>query len=122
MEEGRKQKKAATEGTVVKDEDPYGGSTDENTDAEAEEDHPIPELPGMHQLVPIQLLAACVLLSLFFLLLYFSYRLCSTLLDLLLPTLSSLLDFLSGKHFFLYGKFPNNDRRLLLRYIVAFNG
>lgn len=76
VEEERKQKKAATEGTVVKDEDPYGGSTDENTDAEAEEDHPIPELP----------------------------------------------DFLSGKHFFLYGKFPNNDRRLLLRYIVAFNG
>lgn len=72
MEEGRKQKKAATEGTVVKDEDPYGGSTDENTDAEAEEDHPVPELPGMHQLVPIQLLAACVLLSLFFLL--FSYN------------------------------------------------
>lgn len=31
-------------------------------------------------------------------------------------------DFLNGKHFFLYGKFPNNDRRLLLRYIVAFNG
>lgn len=31
-------------------------------------------------------------------------------------------DFLSGKHFFLYGKFPNNERRLLLRYIVAFNG
>uniref|UniRef100_A0A7N8YPR6 DNA repair protein XRCC1 n=1 Tax=Mastacembelus armatus TaxID=205130 RepID=A0A7N8YPR6_9TELE len=59
-----------------KEEDPYGGSTDENTDAEAEEDHPIPELP----------------------------------------------DFLSGKYFFLYGKFPNNERRLLLRYIVAFNG
>lgn len=33
-----------------------------------------------------------------------------------------LSDFLSGKHFFLYGKFPNNERRLLLRYIVAFNG
>uniref|UniRef100_A0A672FJY0 DNA repair protein XRCC1 n=1 Tax=Salarias fasciatus TaxID=181472 RepID=A0A672FJY0_SALFA len=61
---------------AVKDEDPYGGSTDENTDVEAEVDHPIPELP----------------------------------------------DFLSGKHFFLYGKFPNNERRLLLRYIVAFNG
>lgn len=30
----------------VKDEDPYGGSTDENTDAEEEEDKPIPELPG----------------------------------------------------------------------------
>lgn len=30
--------------------------------------------------------------------------------------------FLTGKKFFLYGKFPNNDRRLLLRYIVAFNG
>uniref|UniRef100_A0AAQ4PIY9 DNA repair protein XRCC1 n=1 Tax=Gasterosteus aculeatus aculeatus TaxID=481459 RepID=A0AAQ4PIY9_GASAC len=67
------QQKKAAEG---KQEDPYGGSTDENTDAEAEEDHPIPELP----------------------------------------------DFLSGKHFFLYGKFPNNERRLLLRYIVAFNG
>uniref|UniRef100_A0A3Q0QRW1 DNA repair protein XRCC1 n=1 Tax=Amphilophus citrinellus TaxID=61819 RepID=A0A3Q0QRW1_AMPCI len=76
VEEDRRKKKAALEGRVVKDEDPYGGSTDENTDAEAEEDHPIPELP----------------------------------------------DFLSGKHFFLYGKFPNNERRLLLRYIVAFNG
>ncbi|XP_017279167.1 DNA repair protein XRCC1 isoform X2 [Kryptolebias marmoratus] len=75
MEESR-QKKSAEEETSVKDEDPYGGSTDENTDAEAEEDHPIPELP----------------------------------------------DFLSGKHFFLYGKFPNNERRLVLRYIVAFNG
>lgn len=32
---------------MVKEEDPYGGSTDENTDAEAEQDHPIPELPGM---------------------------------------------------------------------------
>uniref|UniRef100_A0A3Q2P428 DNA repair protein XRCC1 n=1 Tax=Fundulus heteroclitus TaxID=8078 RepID=A0A3Q2P428_FUNHE len=71
-----RQKKAAAEESSVKEEDPYGGSTDENTDAEAEEDHPIPELP----------------------------------------------DFLNGKHFFLYGKFPNNERRLLLRYIVAFNG
>ncbi|XP_015228403.1 PREDICTED: DNA repair protein XRCC1 [Cyprinodon variegatus] len=33
-----------------------------------------------------------------------------------------LPDFLKGKHFLLYGKFPNNERRLLLRYIVAFNG
>ncbi|KAK5620912.1 hypothetical protein CRENBAI_016783 [Crenichthys baileyi] len=71
-----RQKKAAAEESSVKEEDPYGGSTDENTDAEAEEDHPIPELP----------------------------------------------DFLKGKHFFLYGTFPNNERRLLLRYIVAFNG
>lgn len=74
--ESRQKKAAAAGGTKVKEEDPYGGSTDENTDAEAEQDHPIPELP----------------------------------------------DFLSGKHFFLYGKFPNNERRLLLRYIVAFNG
>lgn len=73
VEKESRQKKAAAE---VKADDPYGGSTDENTDAEAEEDHPIPELP----------------------------------------------DFLSGKHFFLFGKFPNNERRLLLRYIVAFNG
>ncbi|KAG5855980.1 hypothetical protein ANANG_G00002840 [Anguilla anguilla] len=56
--------------------DPYAGSTDENTDAEAEEDKPIPDLP----------------------------------------------DFLTGKRFFLYGKFPPSERRLLLRYIVAFNG
>ncbi|XP_054477682.1 DNA repair protein XRCC1 isoform X2 [Anoplopoma fimbria] len=76
VESESRQKKAAAEGKTVKQEDPYGGSTDENTDVEAEEDHPIPELP----------------------------------------------DFLSGKHFFLYGKFPNNERRLLLRYIVAFNG
>ncbi|XP_068616157.1 DNA repair protein XRCC1 [Brachionichthys hirsutus] len=73
---GSRQKKAPAEEKPVKEEDPYGGSTDENTDAEAEVDHPIPELP----------------------------------------------DFLSGKHFFLYGKFPNNEKRLLLRYIVAFNG
>lgn len=76
VENQSRQKKVAAEGRTVKEEDPYGGSTDENTDAEAEQDHPIPELP----------------------------------------------DFLSGKHFFLYGKFPNNERRLLLRYIVAFNG
>ncbi|XP_037642102.1 DNA repair protein XRCC1 [Sebastes umbrosus] len=76
VENESRQKKAASGGKTVKQEDPYGGSTDENTDAEAEEDHPIPELP----------------------------------------------DFLKGKHFFLYGKFPNNERRLLLRYIVAFNG
>ena len=30
----------------IKTEDPYGGSTDENTDAEEEQDLPIPELPG----------------------------------------------------------------------------
>lgn len=76
--ENLQKKKAAAAVKAVKQEedDPYGGSTDENTDAEAEQDHPIPELP----------------------------------------------DFLSGKRFFLYGKFPNNERRLLLRYIVAFNG
>uniref|UniRef100_A0A1A7YJP5 DNA repair protein XRCC1 n=1 Tax=Iconisemion striatum TaxID=60296 RepID=A0A1A7YJP5_9TELE len=71
-----RQKKVPGGKTPIKEEDPYGGSTDENTDAEAEVDHPIPELP----------------------------------------------EFLSGKHFFLYGNFPNNERRLLLRYIVAFNG
>ncbi|KAM9723375.1 DNA repair protein XRCC1 [Menidia menidia] len=76
VEEVSRQKKAALKKAAVEEEDPYGGSTDENTDAEAEEDHPIPELP----------------------------------------------DFLSGKRFFLYGKFPDNERRLLLRYIVAFNG
>ncbi|XP_012684657.2 DNA repair protein XRCC1 [Clupea harengus] len=58
------------------EEDPYGGSTDENTDAEEEVDKPIPELP----------------------------------------------EYLKGKHFYLYGKFPNNERRLLQRYIIAFNG
>lgn len=41
--ENKSRQKKAAEG---KQEDPYGGSTDENTDAEAEEDHPIPELPG----------------------------------------------------------------------------
>ncbi|XP_072316827.1 DNA repair protein XRCC1 isoform X2 [Eucyclogobius newberryi] len=80
VEKENMQKKAAAAVKAVKEEkeegDPYGGSTDENTDAEAEQDYPIPELP----------------------------------------------DFLSGKHFFLFGKFPNNERRLLLRYIVAFNG
>lgn len=75
VENESRQRKTAV-GKAVKEEDPYGGSTDENTDAEAEQDHPIPELP----------------------------------------------DFLNGRHFFLYGNFPNKERRLLLRYIVAFNG
>ncbi|XP_041964063.1 DNA repair protein XRCC1 isoform X1 [Alosa sapidissima] len=57
-------------------EDPYGGSTDENTDAEEEVDKPIPDLP----------------------------------------------DYLKGRHLYLYGKFPQNERRLLQRYIIAFNG
>uniref|UniRef100_A0A6Q2Y082 DNA repair protein XRCC1 n=1 Tax=Esox lucius TaxID=8010 RepID=A0A6Q2Y082_ESOLU len=76
VESTSRQKKGEKERKEMKEEDPYGASTDENTDAEAEEDKPIPELP----------------------------------------------DFLTGKRFFLYGKFPNNDRRLLLRYIIAFNG
>ncbi|XP_036414573.1 LOW QUALITY PROTEIN: DNA repair protein XRCC1 [Colossoma macropomum] len=33
-----------------------------------------------------------------------------------------LPDFLTGKRFYLYGKFPENQRRLLQRYIIAFNG
>lgn len=59
-------------------EDPYAGSTDENTDSEApsEADLPIPELP----------------------------------------------DFFEGKHFFLYGEFPGDERRKLIRYVTAFNG
>uniref|UniRef100_A0A673KVM5 X-ray repair complementing defective repair in Chinese hamster cells 1 n=1 Tax=Sinocyclocheilus rhinocerous TaxID=307959 RepID=A0A673KVM5_9TELE len=73
-----RRKKAAKESAAVqvKDEDLYGGSTDENTDAEEEEDKPIPELP----------------------------------------------DFLTGKRFYLYGKFPDNQKRQLQRYIIAFNG
>ncbi|KAG9283919.1 DNA repair protein XRCC1 [Astyanax mexicanus] len=63
-------------GRVERESDPYGGSTDENTDAEEEEDKPIPPLP----------------------------------------------DFLSGKRFYLYGTFPDNQRRLLQRYIIAFDG
>lgn len=55
-------------------EDPYAGSTDENTDSEA--DLPIPELP----------------------------------------------DFFQGKHFLLYGDFPGDERRQLIRYVTAFNG
>ncbi|KAK3515767.1 hypothetical protein QTP70_030465 [Hemibagrus guttatus] len=68
-------KREEKEGQEIED-DPYGGSTDENTDAEEEEDKPIPELP----------------------------------------------DFLTGKCFYLYGKFAENQRRLLQRYIIAFNG
>ncbi|KAK7158276.1 hypothetical protein R3I93_009477 [Phoxinus phoxinus] len=33
-----------------------------------------------------------------------------------------LPDFLKGKRFYLYGKFPDNQKRQLLRYIIAFNG
>lgn len=31
-------------------------------------------------------------------------------------------DFFQGKHFFLYGEFPGNERRMLQRYVTAFNG
>lgn len=52
------QKKKAAAGTkAVKDEDPYGGSTDENTDAEDEQDHPVPELPGEPALIPAAVLS-----------------------------------------------------------------
>ncbi|XP_040110016.1 DNA repair protein XRCC1 [Oryx dammah] len=60
-------------------EDPYAGSTDENTDHEdppESPDLPIPELP----------------------------------------------DFFQGKRFFLYGEFPGDERRILSRYVTAFNG
>ncbi|KAM5236777.1 DNA repair protein XRCC1 isoform 2-T2 [Ctenodactylus gundi] len=60
-------------------EDPYAGSTDENTDNEdrpVSPDQPIPELP----------------------------------------------DFFQGKHFFLYGEFPGDERRKLIRYVTAYNG
>ncbi|XP_008049414.1 DNA repair protein XRCC1 [Carlito syrichta] len=60
-------------------EDPYAGSTDENTD---NEDHPeSPDLP-----------------------------------------IPELPDFFQGKHFFLYGEFPGDERRKLIRYVTAFNG
>lgn len=49
--ESRQKKATAARVKLEKEEDPYGGSTDENTDAEAEEDHPIPELPGMPRFV-----------------------------------------------------------------------
>lgn len=45
--ESRRKKAAKESAGMVKDEDPYAGSTDENTDAEEEEDKPIPELPGL---------------------------------------------------------------------------
>ncbi|XP_043936282.1 DNA repair protein XRCC1 isoform X2 [Protopterus annectens] len=75
QEASRKQQKEVQQ----EEDDPYGGSTDENTDIdekEGEEELSIPELP----------------------------------------------DFFEGKHFFLYGDFSNNERRLLIRYITAFNG
>uniref|UniRef100_A0A8C5L4V0 X-ray repair complementing defective repair in Chinese hamster cells 1 n=1 Tax=Jaculus jaculus TaxID=51337 RepID=A0A8C5L4V0_JACJA len=68
-----------TPGPGENGEDPYAGSTDENTDNEASSeapDLPIPELP----------------------------------------------DFFQGKHFFLYGEFPGDERRKLIRYVTAFNG
>ncbi|XP_059939740.1 DNA repair protein XRCC1 isoform X3 [Mesoplodon densirostris] len=33
-----------------------------------------------------------------------------------------LPDFFQGKHFFLYGEFPGDERRTLSRYVTAFNG
>ncbi|XP_061453139.1 DNA repair protein XRCC1 [Rhineura floridana] len=82
-EEHRKKQQAGRRTAPAPDDDPYGGSTDENTDVEEkgepekeEPDQPIPELP----------------------------------------------DLFGGKHFFLYGEFPSQERRLLNRYITAFNG
>lgn len=51
VENESRQKKAAAQRKSMKEEDPYGGSTDENTDAEAEEDYPIPDLPGRPVLI-----------------------------------------------------------------------
>lgn len=52
MENESRQKKKAAAGTkAVKDEDPYECSTDENTDAEADPEHPVPELPGEPALI-----------------------------------------------------------------------
>ncbi|KAE8594176.1 hypothetical protein XENTR_v10019480 [Xenopus tropicalis] len=74
--EEKQGKKAAA--IKAEPEDPYAGSTDENTDVEEEPepDLPIPELP----------------------------------------------DLFLGKKFFLYGEFPAAERRMLHRYITAFNG
>lgn len=38
------------------------------------------------------------------------------------PFLISPTDFFQGKHFFLYGEFPGDERRKLIRYVTAFNG
>ncbi|XP_054855790.1 DNA repair protein XRCC1 isoform X2 [Eublepharis macularius] len=77
-EEHRKKQQGGRRAAPEPEDDPYGGSTDENTDVEekGEPDQPIPELP----------------------------------------------DLFGGKHFFLYGEFPSQERRLLNRYITAFNG
>ncbi|XP_067316942.1 DNA repair protein XRCC1-like [Anolis sagrei] len=77
-EEHRKKQQGGRRAVPEPDDDPYAGSTDENTDVEEKEepDQPIPELP----------------------------------------------DLFEGKHFFLYGEFPYKERRLLNRYIIAFNG
>lgn len=75
--EQKEQKQPAGQGE--NGEDPYAGSTDENTDNEGPPESPnlpVPELP----------------------------------------------DFFQGKHFFLYGEFPGDERRKLSRYVTAFNG
>lgn len=45
VEDNNRQKKSPNV-EMAKKQDPYEGSTDENTDVETEGDHPIPELPG----------------------------------------------------------------------------
>lgn len=44
---GGEEVERGSKGSGEMEDDPYGGSTDENTDAEEEEDKPIPELPGL---------------------------------------------------------------------------
>lgn len=39
-----------------------------------------------------------------------------------LPFPTSPTDFFEGKHFFLYGEFPGDERRKLIRYVTAYNG
>ncbi|XP_014380579.1 DNA repair protein XRCC1 isoform X2 [Alligator sinensis] len=77
-EEHRKKQQEGRDPGANPNDDPYGGSTDENTEDEGQSPsaQPIPELP----------------------------------------------DFFVGKGFFLYGEFPAHERRLLTRYITAFNG
>ncbi|KAK2489160.1 hypothetical protein MC885_001426 [Smutsia gigantea] len=75
--EQREQRQAPGQGE--NGDDPYAGSTDENTDNEGPPESPslpVPELP----------------------------------------------DFFQGKHFFLYGEFPGEERRRLSRYVTAFSG
>ncbi|XP_016149815.1 DNA repair protein XRCC1-like [Sinocyclocheilus grahami] len=114
----------AKESTVqVKDEDLYGGSTDENTDGDASGMDTEDELNRVKMESRRKKAAKESTVQVKDEDLYGGSTDENTDAeeeeDKPIPELP---DFLTGTRFYLYGKFPDNQKRQLQRYIIAFNG